>query len=52
MDLNDPSLDAVRDLLPPLDLRTIEDLAADEWDTEESFREALTGLPARPNVTR
>lgn len=35
-----------------LDTRTTEQIAADDYAYEESLREVLTGLPARPGVTR
>lgn len=36
----------------PLDLRTTEQIAEDEAAELDGLREALTGLPARPGVTR
>ena len=35
-----------------LDFRTTEELAAADHADAESLREVLTGLPARPGVTR
>jgi hypothetical protein len=35
-----------------LDLRTTEEIEEDFEETAESFREFLTGLPARPGVIR
>lgn len=45
--------DLVRDLRPAhLDLRTTEELADEEAQTSDFFREEILGLPARPGVIR